>query len=106
MLAVYSSEINFMPNYIERPDKWHLIIPMFGFTIIAIGELIWSIIHLVKYKNKAWDAIIIIVLSFICFANLNNPKGNFQEGGYKGLIVITITSIIITIIANKNNKRV
>ncbi|BDD05586.1 cell division protein FtsW (lipid II flippase) [Aureibacter tunicatorum] len=90
ILAIYSVEISFMPNYIHRPDKWHLLYPMLGFYFILFAEYVWITITMIKQKKFFWYYIVILSSILICFLNLNNPKNNSQEIGYVGLILLLI----------------
>ena len=104
ILIVYSSEISFLPNYKYRPDKWHLFIPMFGIYIALISQLIWSIIEKIKMKKDSVN-IIMMAISVLLFSTLNNPKGNSENIGYFGLIILGIVSIILYFIENRNESK-
>lgn len=93
IILLYSSEINFMPNYVNKPDKWHLMIPMLLFYPI----LIFSIVRIIlkkDIKSHKIEILALLVLSLIGYAMLNNPKGNSQITGYLLLIVLWGVSII------------
>lgn len=94
ILLVYSSEISFMPNFNFRPDKWHLMVPMFGFLIILSLQFFWNIWDKIKNKNKSWSMIILSIISILLFLLLNNPKGNSQNIGYIGLIITAIYTML------------
>lgn len=99
---MYSGEISFMPNDKNRPDSWHLIYYMAIFYFALIIELIWSITIMSVRKKVSWDILIPLVLTFICYVSLNNPKGNSQELGYIGLIFTL--SILIVFYFKKRKK--
>lgn len=107
-LIVYSSEINFMPNYKKRPDKWHLLIPMLIFYSLIFIQLIWNVIIMIKNRKMDWMYTVFCFISLFCFANLNNPKGNWQEFGYLGLIAISLilTCLNVFIYTKKNHTTV
>ena len=105
ILLIYSSEISFMPHYKSRPDKWHLLIPMFGFFIVFLAQLIWSVIEKIKQK-KDYSNIILITISMLLFATLNTPKGDSQIIGYVGLLIVSIVSIILHLNENKKELNI
>lgn len=106
LITEYSSEINFMPNYLEKPDKWHLIIPMLTFYLLIFIHLIWNIITMIKYKKLELDYLVFNLVSLLCFANLNNPKGNWQEIGYIGIVSIIIIITFLNLRYYRKEKRV
>ncbi len=94
ILTFYSSEISFMPNYIDRPDKWHLFFSMLGFYFLLMIEIIWSALKMIKLKKVLWFDLITLILTLICFTSLNNSKGNSQEFGYIGLILLLLILLL------------
>jgi hypothetical membrane protein len=84
-----------MPNYIDNSDNWHLFLPMLGFCVLLIIEIIWSIVKMFKAKKKVWHDLITLITVLFCFANLNNPKGNAQDIGYIGLILIVLVLALL-----------
>ena len=95
MLIWYSSEVSFMSNYKDRPDKWHLIYPMAIFYLALFIEFSSCLIVMYDHKKVLWDILIFLIITFFGFANLNNPSGNSQEYGYVGLIIILASLIFI-----------
>ena len=90
ILMVYASEMSFMPNYVSRPDKWHLLLPMLLFGVLLLLQLIWRAFIMIKNKKMEWAYIALMALCLLGFAQLNHPKGDWQEVGYAGLSVIAI----------------
>ena len=105
IIAVYSSEINFMPNYVQKPDKWHLLMPMFIFYSSIFIQLIWNVIVMIRNKKIEWDYSVLTIVSLYCFAILNNSKGNWQEIGYLGIILIIIILTSLNVRFYKKKKR-
>ena len=95
MLIFYSSEISFMPNFTYRPDKWHLLPLMFGFSILIFVQLIWNIVVMIKKRKVSWDILLLISLSILTFLFLNNPKGNSENIGYLSLMILAVISIVL-----------
>ena len=105
ILFVYSSEIYFMPNFNHKPDKWHLLAPMFCFGVLLIFQMVWSIIDLVKGKKTFLGRLILTTVSVFLFVILNNPKGNSQNIGYVGLVIIAIISLVLFAFEKKKRSR-
>ncbi|MEO1518844.1 MAG: hypothetical protein AAFV95_27765 [Bacteroidota bacterium] len=99
ILVTYSSEVAFMPNYKERPDKWYLLMPMLLFYSLFSLQLLWNAVLMVKYKKVKWDDLVFTLLSIVCLTSLNNPKGNWQEVGYLGLAIVFI--ILLSFVIEK-----
>ena len=91
ILIIYAPEISFMPNYEYSPEKWHLLFPSLGFGMLLLVQLIWSIIEKIKQK-KNYANIILATLSILLFSFLNNPKGDAQNMGYSGLIIVCLVA--------------
>ncbi|MEO0469029.1 MAG: hypothetical protein AAF206_05370 [Bacteroidota bacterium] len=90
ILMVYASEMPFMPHYLSRPDKWHLLLSMLVFGLLLCGQLIWQVVLMVKHKKMDWTYGGLMVFVLLGFAQLNHPKGNWQEVGYAGLGIIAL----------------
>jgi hypothetical protein len=108
ILLIYSSEMNFMPNYADRPDKWHLLYPMLIFYSILIFNLGWAIFKK-NIGSQKMRILISTITTIIGFAMLNNPKGNSQIIGYCIILIVFIISILLLFIkpfphAIKNGK--
>ena len=95
ILIFYSSEISFMPNYVYKFDKWHLIIPMLFFFLVQTIILVWSIVIMIKQRKFNLRLFLIQGLGLLLFAELNNPKGYSQVIGYCGFCILLITSLIL-----------
>lgn len=90
LLIIYSSEIFFMPNYLERGDMWHLFEWILFFSISFGFVLILNLVFMFKQRKANPKVLLILFLTIISFASLNNPKFNFKEFGYVGVILILI----------------
>jgi len=102
ILLIYSSEINFMPNYVDKPDKWHLMIPMLIFYPILLFIIIKTILK--KYiKSQKTEILVLTTITLIGYAMLNNPKGNSQIAGYIILLILLVISILRLFILRSNN---
>jgi hypothetical protein len=102
ILLVYSSEVSFMPNFKDKPDKWELIFPMLTFYSWIIIQLIWNLYSMFRNKKMEWVYTIFSLNTLFCFTLLNNPKGNSQELGYLGLMVIFLFISIMKFYKAKN----
>jgi hypothetical protein len=92
-----------MPNYKERPDKWHLLIPDLFFYPFLLLILLWVIID--KTLKLKWLELSVTVLTSIFgLTLLNNPKGYSQQIGY--FFVLVLFSISIFRLAYKKAKPV
>lgn len=81
-----------MPNYLNRPDKWHLMIPMFIFYPILIFIAL-RVILIKLVKSQKIEILAFAIINLIALAMLNNPKGNSQMIGYLILLITLISSI-------------
>lgn len=102
ILVIYSSEIDFMPNYVDKPDKWHLMIPMLIFYPILFLSIVITFLKK-KLKSQKKEILILTTISLIGYAMLNNPKGNSQIIGYLILIILWIISILRLFILRSKN---
>ena len=103
ILFTYSSEIYFMPNYIDRPDKWHLLVPMIVFYSALILNIIWTLLK----KNigiQKREILICALITLFGFAMLNSPKGISQILGYSIVFTMFIVKIGRLIIKHKLNN--
>ena len=88
ILKIYASEVFFMPNYIERGDMWHLFEWILIFTISLGFVLILNLIFMFKKRKVNLEVLLILFLTTVFFASLNNAKSNLQEFGYIGIFLI------------------
>jgi UDP-N-acetylmuramyl pentapeptide phosphotransferase/UDP-N-acetylglucosamine-1-phosphate transferase len=104
ILLTYSSEMHFMPNYTNRPDKWYLLTFMILFYLIIFLSIIWTIFKKDKGFQKA-ENLFTGIVTLVGFAMLNNPKGYSQLIGYLVIFIVFIFSMI-RIVMNRsiNNK--
>ena len=102
ILLVYSSEVSFMPNFKDKTDKWHLILPMLIFYSWIIIQLIWNFYSMFKNKKMEWIYTIFSLSTLFCFASLHNSKGNSQELSYLGLIIIFLIISFMNLYKRKN----
>lgn len=91
-----------MPNYSEKPDKWHLLFSMLLFYP-ALLIIICVAIFKKNIKSEKIEILIFTTITLISFAMLNNPKGNSQTIGFLVLSVIGLTAIVRLIIMKSGN---
>ena len=80
-----------MPNYEDRPDKWHLLWPMvliYPTLFLSIGYLAFN-----KYgKSDRIELLGLCLISLIGFTILNNLMGISQDVGYYIIIIAFVIS--------------
>jgi len=102
ILLIYSSEVSFMPNYVDKPDKWHLMIPMLIFYPILLFSIVRTILKK-NIKSQKTEILVLTTMSLIGYAMLNNPKENSQIAGYIILMILLVISILRLFILMSNN---
>lgn len=102
ILLIYSSEVSFMPNYVDKPDKWHLMIPMLIFYPILLFSIVRTILKK-NIKSQKTEILVLTTMSLIGYAMLNNPKENSQIAGYIILMILLVILILRLFILTSNN---
>ena len=92
-----------MPNYINRPDKWHLLIPMIVFYFALILNIILTLLKK-KIGIQKREILICAIITLFGFSMLNNPKGISQILGYSIVFTMFIVKIGRLIIKRKLNN--
>ena len=77
-----------MPNYKERSDMWHLFTWIMIFFITLIFIALVNLILMLKKRKANLEVLLILCLTFLFYAFLNNPKSDLQEVGFIGMILI------------------
>lgn len=83
---IYSSDISFMPNYIDKGDKWHLFIPTLIFYPILILMLCWTIFDKTIRQGSVW----LNLAALIGYVIVNETNGYFRQVGYCVIIALLI----------------
>lgn len=105
ILLTYASEISFMPNYNEKPDKWHLLFPMLLFYP-ALFIIICMAIFKKNIKSEKIEILLFPTVALVSFAMLNDPKGNSQTIGFLVLSIISLIAIVrLLILQSRNSSR-
>lgn len=90
ILIIYSSEIVFLPNYNERPDHWHLFYWVLLISIALIGVLTANVIQMLIVKKANAQVVVILLLSFLCFALLNGFNTYLKTISFIGIALLLI----------------
>jgi hypothetical protein len=84
--------MEFMPNYQDRPDKWHLLIPDLFFYPFLLLILLWNIIDK-ALKATRLELSAILLACLLGLTLLNDPKGYSQPIGYFIVLALCLVSI-------------
>ncbi len=93
ILLIYSSEINFMPNYKDRPDNWNLLLPMIIFYFGLFLCFVWLLIKR-NISNQKSEILLTLTVILLSFAMLNNRKGFSQITGYLFTAIVFVFSTV------------
>ena len=96
ILIVYSSEIAFMPNYNENTDHWHLFYWVLLSNIALMGVLIANVMQMLSVKKVNAQVVVILLLSFLCFALLNSSNSYFKAISFIGIVLLLVYIIFYT----------
>lgn len=94
ILIVYSSEINFMPNYSQKTDLWHLFYWILFFAIALITISIANSIRMFIAKKINAKILVILFLSCSFFTLLNNSNHYFKTISFVGIALLLIYILI------------
>lgn len=83
-----------MPNYYQRGDRWHLVIPMFTIYLLEIVAFLFLVVDMIKRKKMKWFEFIIFILFNISFPVINDDSGFFSNFAYVVIGILTLTLLI------------
>ncbi len=93
VLIIYSSEIKFMPNYQDRPDKWHLLYPIVVFYPILIIQVLIILLKTNLGAQKT-ELLLISIFAILSFVFLNTLNHTIQLIAYISLLAIFAYSLL------------
>ena len=76
MALIWLGESIFLPNDIAPEDYWtgFMVVVSLIFTISAIFTFVTSIVHLVKYKEKAFAITSLVISSILVLFFISPPR--------------------------------
>lgn len=105
IILVFSSEIEFMPNHIHHPDKWHVFFVYLFCMGILICECIWAIVLMIKQRKWIMDLGLGIPLSMFGLQMMLSAHGYDEEIGFILSVSIALFFSIRLYIDKRKLKR-